>query len=379
MQIITIGEQNKDIRKFLETLEGKNINFLFGAGASMPYLKGLNLEALCGYTFEDIMNQVYLDSNEKIKNYISAYFIHNSLLNGTYKNIIESKDPMCISILNDYMLIIESLYKILQRNSIQQPKRVNVFSTNYDMFFECAFDKILASNPNLYFNDGSYGFVNKYVNTQRFHMKLINVGVDNRYEYELPMFNLIKLHGSLNWWLNNDKKIAVDNFECLENLVYNPSNFNLVEELSDDCWDVEEFINTLDDHLEEDEFEGFYKTINRLAIVRPTKRKFYDTVFEEHFFQSLRLLTQELERKQSVLIVFGFSFNDEHIFSIIKRSLLNPNLLLYIICYDEKEKNRMEELFHENSNVLLCINKTSIGNGKGDFKFLISLLGGTLK
>ena len=34
---------HEKLRNILETLEGKNINFLIGAGASMPYLQSLDL------------------------------------------------------------------------------------------------------------------------------------------------------------------------------------------------------------------------------------------------------------------------------------------------------------------------------------------------
>ena len=45
----------------------------------------------------------------------------------------------------------------------------------------------------------------------------MNVGVDNRFDFELPMFNLIKLHGSLNWNLKNGQ-IMIDNTYRLESL-----------------------------------------------------------------------------------------------------------------------------------------------------------------
>ncbi len=87
----------------------------------------------------------------------------------------------------------------------------------------------------------------------------------------------------------------------------------------------------------------------------------------------LRLLSQELERKQSVLITFGFSFNDEHIRSIIKRSLANPNLLVYIFCFDITDVQMFEEMFREYKNIILVARKD---NGQGDFTFFNTMLGG---
>ena len=41
------------------------------------------------------------------------------------------------------------------------------------------------------------------------------------------------------------------------------------------------------------------------------------------------------------MIVFGFSFADEHIAEIVKRACNNPTLNIYIFCY---KKNTQEEI-----------------------------------
>ncbi|EHJ7792810.1 SIR2 family protein, partial [Escherichia coli] len=84
-----------------------------------------------------------------------------------------------------------------------------------------------------------------------------------------------------------------------------------------------------------EEFKSYY---NSLAIVNPTKEKFSETVFQQHYYQSLRLLSYELEKPQTVLICFGFSFQDEHILEIIKRSLSNPTLKVFVFCYNNQSK-----------------------------------------
>ena len=87
--------------------------------------------------------------------------------------------------------------------------------------------------------------------------------------------------------------------------------------------------------------------------MNPTKWKFHETVFEEHYYQSLRALSYELEKPNSVFIVFGFSFADEHILSLIKRSLSNPTLKIFICCFSDEQEKNLEEKFKIFENVEL--------------------------
>ena len=64
------------------------------------------------------------------------------------------------------------------------------------------------------------------------------------------------------------------------------------------------------------------------------KNKFKNTLYQEFYYQNLRQLSYELEKQNSILIVFGFSFADEHIAEIIKRACNNPTLNIYIFCWD---------------------------------------------
>lgn len=83
------------------------------------------------------------------------------------------------------------------------------------------------------------------------------------------------------------------------------------------------------------DFEMDYK---RLQVVNPTKDKFRETVFQQNYYQLLRMLSFELEKRDSILIIFGFSFADEHILEIIRRSIINPYLKVFVICYDERSR-----------------------------------------
>lgn len=371
MYIQYVKDIEEEFVTFLETLEGKNLNFLIGSGASMPFLKSLKFKD-SNLTFEDLYeNSRKQKCNKAVNAYLSACFIYNSIMKGTYEAIKTSKDA--IPILNNYTRFINNIYNILIRNSIQQPKRANIFTTNYDMFFECSFDNIVRNNSNIIFNDGSSGFVNKTISTTRFHTKVLNVGVDSRYEFELPMFNLLKLHGSINWLVDQEGKI------CISNQLDHDFSFTENEEMEIKTLEslvksneLEEVLDLIHNSISEN-YESYSDILDKLSIVKPSKMKFSETVLEEHYYQMLRILSQELERKQSVLITFGFSFADEHIYSIIQRSLTNPNLMMYIFCFNQSDVDKFEQLFKPYNNVKLIYRKD---RQDANFDFFNSMLGG---
>ncbi|WP_317313863.1 SIR2 family protein [Absicoccus porci] len=360
----------EDTKSLLEVLEGKNINFLIGSGASMPFLKTLAIEG-SKHSFEDLYTEACNQKRGNAIDFLNAYLADKSLIKGSYNNIINNQESLAVR--QEYSSFIHNVYDILQRTSIQQPRRVNIFTTNYDMFFECCFDEELKQNNYICINDGSCGFVNKTITTQRYHQKVMNVGVDNRFDYELPMFNLIKLHGSLNWTIKNEK-ITIDNNLFDNYQSYEETSFSYLINLCN-INDVSYIIDQLDNFKSQD-CKEISQLVNSLLIVKPKKDKFEETVFQEHYYQCLRIFSQELERNQSVLIVFGFSFADEHIYSILKRSLVNPGLLVFVICYNEDDKRNFEEKFKDNYNVKLIVNQMLKSNNFGDFKFVNYLLSG---
>ncbi|OYR86934.1 hypothetical protein CBF53_10840, partial [Lactobacillus taiwanensis] len=72
---------------------------------------------------------------------------------------------------------------------------------------------------------------------------------------------------------------------------------------------------------------------------------------------------------------------DEHIREIVKRSLINPYLKMYVICYDEASKKKIEEMFQDiktNSIEYLPYSFKEDNQEEvchGDFKYLNYLLG----
>ncbi|AYW51155.1 hypothetical protein C7H83_12120 [Tetragenococcus halophilus] len=52
-------------------------------------------------------------------------------------------------------------------------------------------------------------------------------------------------------------------------------------------------------------------------------------------------MKETLEKKDSVLVIFGFSFADEHLRTELRRAFTNPGLLIYIVCYRDSDKDKI--------------------------------------
>lgn len=188
---------------------------------------------------------------------------------------------------NVYTKFIESLVQcLLNVNSRTIPRSVNIFTTNYDLFLECAIDKVLRTQ-NFVCNDGARGYFTKVLDWTNFNRVVAYKGINDNYNYELPLVNLIKPHGSVNW--KREK----------ENVLITP--------------------NVCDDPF----------------VVPPTGTESRDTFLTNYFYEMLRVFQLELEKPQSVLIVIGFSFQDSHIAKMVRRAIQNPELRVYIFAYSD--------------------------------------------
>lgn len=363
-------------------IRGKKINFLIGAGASVPMYPSLSFGKDLP-SFEDVASHTDISKQARLILYIYYFlrWIEPMGVNGEEFRSKYSNDKVFLN----YKELVESFYNYLQCESNESPKRINVFTTNYDLLFERAFDDFLFNNPLIYFNDGSRGVFTKYVSNKNFYLNVTHSGYNDNYRREVPTVNLFKLHGSLSWQLFKDKIIVIENssnilkikefindelqidLEQVEGIIANSKNVDVnvfVETLN--C-SVSEML--LDDKL----LDNFYNTYSELPIINPNKYKFFETVSEQHYYQLIRSFSYELERKQSILIVFGFSFADEHIRDIFERSLLNPELQVILISYDGDGQKKMRELFGGYKNIKFL--PENFDDSNGNFEYLLSLLG----
>ncbi|MGD7048589.1 hypothetical protein FZC83_07205 [Rossellomorea marisflavi] len=354
-----------------ESLVEKNATFLFGAGASAPYFSSLG-------NFERILSHESISEHGKtlIKILFYDLCIKDNMYVANYMNgkcYCHEKKDLMLSIINEYSrFIYNSIEHLKVRNSRISPKRINLITTNYDLFIESAIDNILTSNPRIFFNDGTNGYGTRILSSDNFNKTLLYTGIFDNYSNEMPSVNLIKCHGSVNWKENKD-----NNGRSKIQILIEKNSLQTINE------GLETYLDELKSYLKRGEFSqvNSYKdmisllnreinedliikincmgedlhtlmpialasSIESLQIVLPTKKKFQTTLIEEHYFNMLRLVSYELEKSQSILVVFGFSFNDEHIRDIIQRSLNNPNLLVFIFCFNDRAKEEIISQFN---------------------------------
>lgn len=356
----------------------KNVTFLLGAGASAPFFSSLG-------RFEIILSHKEL--SEQGVNLIKTLFFKLSISDNSYLiNYLNNncycgeKADLMISILNEYSRFIHNNLEYLKlRNSRVSPKRVNLVTTNYDLFLESAMETILENNPRIFFNDGANGYVKRVLNTDNFNKTLLYSGIFDNYSNEMPVINMIKCHGSINWkklqQTGNNKQMIqivptesiitqinkslheflikfekdIENYSWMSNLNFSNSQ-EFISLLNSKDVDLDELVQDVNElsSFSKELTETINESLEQLQIVLPTKRKFQSTLIEEHYFNMLRLLSYELEKEQSALIVFGFSFYDEHISDIVQRSLNNPNLIVLIFCFLDNDENEIISRFNFN-------------------------------
>ncbi|MFR4539073.1 MAG: SIR2 family protein [Veillonella parvula] len=381
--------------RFYQKIAGNNINFLIGSGMSTPLYKTLALPTDVEFSFEDVLTHKCLTEDSKIILYIYYY---SSIINKTteqidIENIIDKpKNELADEqkVVYHYFLLVKWLAEYLANASVDHPKRINIFTTNYDLLFEQMFDYTLHDMPLLWFNDGSRGFFQRIINSENYNINILHSGFNDNYRRELSMVNLYKLHGSVLWKYSDNKEYILldERFALFDNInkkiddsiqktvsnrlesLHSIGLDEYVKELNDK--NVENNSNGIDNNLLKD----FYELYRMIPIVSPNKGKFEETVFNQHYYQLLRAFSYELEKKQTTLIVFGFSFADEHIRSIVKRSLLNLELQVFIIPYSERGYLSMKGYFSGYNNVHFLPDFSTEDKAiKGNFEYLLRVLG----
>lgn len=404
-------------KNFLDSIDGKNLNFLIGAGASSSSLKTISCNDENGSknkpSIEDLFNKY--ENDDIAAAFLKFIFFSRSVKNGlitTYT--IQDEDAK--ETLKNYEFFIKNIITLLNNTGFERPKRANIFTTNYDTFFELAFDQIAHTHPLAYFNDGSRGFFTREVSYENYFFNISHSGSMDTYRREIPSINLYKMHGSLSWnkrviykdsdtSLNANKESGSQNetkdkddiiissntnpvLDCLTKGKNNESfhekvykeiksfytnykssgssngseeTFNKVTEedllicllanLKKTESELERNPNASSKNKLRDDLLEFKKLYDKLLIVNPTKKKFKETVFEEQYYQLFRAFEEELQKPNSVLIVFGFSFKDKHINDILKRCLTNPTLQVFVVPYNKNDEQNVKEKFTGYGNI----------------------------
>ncbi len=179
------------------------------------------------------------------------------------------------------------------------------------------------------YNDGFSGSFERLFKLSNFNRSFFRKSLHYDNTYELPVFNLIKLHGSLTWTKgSNEENILFDrNLESINNL----KDYGNKHKICD------KFINKYEENL---------------LIINPTEEKFKTAVLNKNYYELLRIYSSELEKENTALFVMGFSFSDEHIREVTVRAAnSNPTLGIYILPYNqESEKSIRKELEKSHPN-----------------------------
>ncbi len=359
----------------VDDIYNHNINFIIGSGASFGLFPTLALKVKDNtgkpYTIETLATKIEQSDLEspvaRQLNSLLFMYYHKTCIEPIIEFDLDNElDSIQKTVIDNYKIFIGTILTILNKRGAEERKLINIFTTNYDGCFAFIADQILKSNVKEFtINDGSSGFRRRVLHVKNFQSYIRRAGIFDRQHIDIPQINLIHLHGSV-YWSKDDESILVDyqhyNDHQYGNDIEYPEELLAFSELLDDDQktydDLLKFNNEMP--LNEGLIDDFWRKYKTIPVVNPTKWKFHETVFEEHYYQMLREMSYELEKPNTVFISFGFSFADEHILNLVKRSLSNPQLRLFICCFNELEKNVMEEKFSGYDNVQYITNEKEL-------------------
>lgn len=338
--------KDEEINHIKNVIQSANINFLFGSGLSCPFLKTLgNIEK---YITEISLR---LGLKEDIE-----LLVKGSLLNMYFKDVMYNN--ICVigdctsadktTVLTNYINFLTIFNSLLQRRgSTILNKQVNIFTTNIDLFVEKALEDL-----GLEYNDGFSGRLTPTFSLSNYNKLLSKKSLHFDNESKIPIFNLLKIHGSLNWKYEDTKITYSSDLKTLEELKIIADKCDFIEvEMADT---IDTLIRkaediTLIDSIKVTEITEFMLFYNKIPVVNPTKSKFKETVLDLNYYELLRFYSNELEKENSVLFVMGFSMADEHIAAMTMRlAKSNPTLTIFIFAFNEDAKIEIQDNLKNN-------------------------------
>ena len=306
----------REIGKLRRQFQSSNINVLLGAGFSIDVL-GL----LGGYETRMCDAELFGTDDDVLS--LKQEFFRESILPLVNLSKAKRGEP-------DRKAFLSLIAEIVKnRQSAILHKIVNVFTTNYDLLIEAALEK-----KHIDYVDGFAGKLRPTFSTANYGMILSRQTSISSMTSEVVTFNLYKVHGSLNWRCEDGAVLYQDHVAAING--------------------VSATIGT----------GGFNRQYNELAIINPTKEKLNTTVLNANYYDQLRMFCNELEKNNTILLSFGFSFNDEHIRQMTERSLKgNPTLTLIIFSFNAAATEQYEKFFasYQNVSVIQLVESSAEG------------------
>jgi hypothetical protein len=336
----------------------KNLNFLIGSGASaglFPTLAlGMKFDDENSWSLEDLATKFEAE-NDSRRIPLFMHYYSRCIRPAQEFTLQAVDDPVRAGVVDNYQVLLEKLLTMVGRRKPME-RRCNLFTTNYDGCVPVVADKLVQQGgTDFVLNDGARGFFKRYVQASNFTSFLCQTGVFDRHQASVPQVNLIHLHGSV-YWRKEGSSVLVDYGGAKADALLSEATRDQLAPFSAVLDNNEATL----EHLESPEIpvetlNAFWTEYTKLPIVNPTKWKFHETVFDEHYYQMLRMLSYELEKPNAVLITFGFSFADEHILHLVQRSLSNPHLQVFVCCYSQRVHDRLAQAFRGRKNVRLIV------------------------
>ena len=314
--------------KILEFFNIKNVHFLFGSGSSCPAIpnmhglyttikEAISKEGDIKVEEKDLFNEISKIFEENLEQILGVLYSKREFLRGSNSNYKEESDfKECdklikfiernifdklnvLSTESEHVIsVLDTYKKFYQKIAIRNKdlSRINIFTTNNDLFNETALDSL-----NIHYVNGFNGGLNKFFNPAMFNYtfsKRMDTTID-RYEPVENMVYLYKIHGSINWKEDSS----------------NNSYFDIKEE----------YFPTYDD-----------KTV----LIYPTPLK-QNKSLGSPYSDLFREFQHKLLEANSVLFVIGYSFSDEHVNDIIYRALATNSTFNLIIIDNIKEDKQI--------------------------------------
>lgn len=310
--------EERTLQELSEVIQSSNINFLFGAGTSTPFLPLLG-------NIEKLLNEAK-DETEREKQY-KEYFtkvmlpnkkvIDNSVSTDEYEQTKKSYD--------DFFLALSEV--VLQRKSTILSKQINLFTTNIDVLMETTLERLLIE-----YNDGFSGKFNPTFSSAHFKKSIQQRSLHFDHVSEIPVFNIIKIHGSLTWQQVDDKITFAHS------------------------------LNHIDEATASKTGNEFLEPYKKILVVNPEESKYLESVLNLYYYELLRMYSSELEKENATLFIVGFSMDDRHIKEItLRASKANPTLRIFVCCSQnskEKMHTKLEVTQHPNIQILTPESKT---------------------
>ncbi len=361
------------VERIKELIQSCNVNFLIGSGLSRPYLNTLG-------DIENWLTELNEEDDSLQKDIIRASIYAKYFTDVIKPNLQSEIDNDIVGYYDDvsgfyrqFLILWNDI--IVRRASRLHNKQINIFSTNIDLFVERS-----AEKTGIEFNDGFKGRINPVFDEGNFQKSYTKTSTHYQNVSEIPVFNLLKLHGSIDW-----KTIGADIKQIShDNLLENVQKVDkALESIQKDVLIEIDQKDTLSEmitkasalsKIDKKAIKPFTDSYDKLVMINPTKQKFKDTVLDLHFYELMRIYSNVLEKENSLLFVMGFSFADEHIAKITMRVAdSNPTLLIIIFSFSDNEKSKFEESLKlnngksKNNNILIITPSNFIEtNAEGD-------------